>query len=87
MGDLVGLPRLEWGTAACQPDTAGKVDTDTGMINVARPLQSNSRPHYTVFCECTDWTSKWIEDQQWCTETDQLKRFYDRPYNFVTDGF
>jgi Eukaryotic-type carbonic anhydrase len=72
---------------SCQPDTAGKVDATTGLIDVARPLQQNARPHYTVFCECADWISKWNEDQGWCTETEQLVRFYDRPYNFETSGF
>lgn len=71
----------------CQPDTAGKVDTSTGLINVARPLQQNSKPHYTVFCECVNWVSKWTEDQNWCLEQDQLTRFYDKPYNYPSVGF
>ena len=71
----------------CQSDTAGKVDPDTGMISVARPLQQLSKPHYTVFCECINWVSKWTEDQNWCLEEDQLTRFYDAPYNFPSKGF
>ena len=71
----------------CQPDTAGKVNEATGEINVARPLQQTVRQHYTVFCECINWVSKWTEDQNWCTQSDQLVRFYDRPYNYATVGF
>jgi Eukaryotic-type carbonic anhydrase len=71
----------------CQPDTAGKVNEATGEINVARPLQQVVRQHYAVFCECINWISKWKEDQDWCLESDQLVRFYDRPYNFATNGF
>ena len=73
--------------AQCQPDTAGLVDTETGLINVARPLQQNSKPHYTVFCECVNWVSQWTEDQNWCSEPDQLTRFYEKPYNFESQGF
>jgi Eukaryotic-type carbonic anhydrase len=71
----------------CQPDTAGKVDPDTGMISVARPLQQQSKPHYTVFCECANWISKWAEDLNWCLEQDQLTRFYGNPYNFPSTEF
>jgi hypothetical protein len=71
----------------CQPDTAGKVDPNTGLIDVARPLQQNAKPHYTVFCECINWVSKWTEDHNWCLEQDQLTRFYDKPYNFASQGF
>jgi hypothetical protein len=72
---------------SCQSDTAGKVDTvDPTKISVARPLQYFSRAHREVFCECTDWTSKWVEDQAWCTRR-QTQRYYDYPYNFATDGF
>jgi Eukaryotic-type carbonic anhydrase len=73
--------------ASCQPDTAAKVDTTTGDVSTARPLQSNHKVHYSVFCECLNWESKFIEDQKWCEETDIYARFYDRPYNFVTQGF
>jgi Eukaryotic-type carbonic anhydrase len=74
--------------ASCQPDTAAKiVNEETGQVTTARPLQSNHRNHYTVFCECLNWPSKWTEDQEWCQEEDIYARFYDRPYNFVTDGF
>lgn len=74
--------------AACQADTAAQVvDADAGTVNTARPLQSNHKAHYTVFCECLNWGSKWIEDQKWCEETDIYARFYDRPYNFETVGF
>jgi Eukaryotic-type carbonic anhydrase len=73
---------------ACQPDTAGVVDTDTGLINVARPQQQNSKPHYTVFCECRNWVSKWQEDLDWClTSDDQVTRFYTQPYNFPSNEF
>jgi Eukaryotic-type carbonic anhydrase len=70
---------------ACKPDTAAKVDT--GVVNVARPLQSKNEVHYVTFCECDDWQSKWIEDQNWCQITDKRTRFYDRPYNFASNKF
>lgn len=74
--------------AACKPDTAAKiVNKSSGEVDVARPLQSNHKAHYTVFCECENWESKWAEDRLWCQETDILKRFYDRPYNFETAGY
>lgn len=71
----------------CQPDTAAKVDPDTGLVNVARPLQQPSIAHYSVFCECRNWESKWREDQQWCLTEDQVTRFYDQPYNFPSTEF
>jgi hypothetical protein len=72
---------------ACQPDTAAKVNNETGEVDVARPLQSKTDIHYVTFCECEDWKSKWIEDQNWCSITDEKVRFYERPYNFVTNKF
>ena len=72
---------------ACMSDTAAKVNVETGEVNVARPLQSKNEIHYVTFCECDDWKSKWIEDQNWCSITDKKTRFYDRPYNFVATEF
>jgi Eukaryotic-type carbonic anhydrase len=72
---------------ACQPDTAAKVNNETGEVNVARPLQSKTPIHYVTFCECDDWKSKWVEDQNWCTIRDKQTRFYERPYNFITNEF
>jgi len=73
-------------TASCQSDTAAKVDNQ-GRVNVARPLQQTHNAHFKTFCECQDWESKWVEDQQWCAIDDQLERYYNRPYNFETKGF
>jgi Eukaryotic-type carbonic anhydrase len=76
--------------AACQPDTAAKVDKSTGAVNTARPLQSNHKAHFEVFCECENWGSKWAEDRKWCYEfrtQDEHVRFYEHPYNFYTNGF
>jgi Eukaryotic-type carbonic anhydrase len=73
--------------SSCKPDTAAKVNQETEEVNVARPLQSTSKLHYITFCECDDWPSKWIEDQNWCSLENKRERFYDRPYNFVTDSF
>lgn len=74
-------------TASCKPDTAAKVNETSGLVDVARPLQSKTKLHYVTFCECDDWKSKWIEDQNWCAIADKRERFYQRPYNFVTDKF
>jgi len=70
----------------CQKDTAAAVDSE-GRVNTARPLQSTHNAHYKTFCECQDWTSKWMEDQNWCQIDDQQERYYNRPYNFETNGF
>ena len=72
---------------ACKSDTAAKVNSDTGEVNVARPLQSKNEIHYVTFCECDDWPSKWLEDQEWCSITEKKTRFYDRPYTFVANQF
>ena len=73
--------------AACQADTSADVDTASGKVNIARPLQSTHKAHFKVFCECQDWVSKWKEDQQWCEINNQMERYYNRPYNFETNGF
>lgn len=70
---------------ACKPDTAA--GTSKGPVDVARPLQSNQRVNFKVFCECKDWPSKWPEDRDWCLIEDANERFYTHPYNFRTDGF
>jgi hypothetical protein len=45
----------------CKPDTAAMVTEHHPIqVNVARPLQSPSERHYSVFCECKDWQSKWF---------------------------
>ena len=70
---------------SCQPDTAAKVDEDTGEISIARPLQNFHLAHFMTFCECKDWRSKWPEDREWCEIEDINERFYDKPYNFRSD--
>jgi hypothetical protein len=70
----------------CQPDTAARVTSD-GEVEVARPIQYFHPAHFKVFCECKDWRSKWPEDRNWCDIDDVYERFYDKPYNFLTDGF
>jgi Eukaryotic-type carbonic anhydrase len=73
---------------ACRADTAAATPDpeNPSRISVARPLQSNDSTHWTVFCECENWESKWTQDQNWC-ELDKSTRFFDHPYNFDTDGF
>jgi len=72
---------------ACQPDTAGKVDSD-GKIWVARPLQERSRTHYNTFCECDRWSSKVPEDKAWCKSGERDYRFEapGNPYNWANGG-
>lgn len=72
--------------AACQADTAGKVHPVTGRVDTARPLQNNHKAHYTVFCECENWKSKFKEDQEWC-RMNINNRLFHQPYNFPTNGF
>jgi hypothetical protein len=72
---------------SCENDTAGKVDpVDSDKISVARPLQRFSNTHRKVFCECTDWGSKFEEDRAWCRRR-QSERYYEHPYNFETTSF
>eukprot|EP00529_Nitzschia_sp_RCC80_P013396 CAMPEP_0113481950 /NCGR_PEP_ID=MMETSP0014_2-20120614/22670_1 /TAXON_ID=2857 /ORGANISM="Nitzschia sp." /LENGTH=597 /DNA_ID=CAMNT_0000375457 /DNA_START=297 /DNA_END=2090 /DNA_ORIENTATION=- /assembly_acc=CAM_ASM_000159 len=71
----------------CQPDTAAKVDPTTGKVNAARPIQSHKKVHFKTYCECKDWPSKWPEDREYCKNDDIDSRFYDKPYNFQTDGY
>jgi hypothetical protein len=77
----------------CQADTAAKVRRDPNdprqilEVTAARPVQSTTKAHYETFCECKDWGSKWKEDQDWCRIEDINERFYDKPYNFMTNGF
>lgn len=76
----------------CQPDTAAKVTRDPVdqrkviEVDAARPIMYTSYPHFQTFCECKDWGSKWPEDRKWCQQG-EMERFYDKPYNFMTDGF
>jgi hypothetical protein len=73
---------------ACQPDTAAApYEGNENRVNVSRPLQETHKAHYITFCECNNWKSKWLEDQAWCENEDQLYRFYEQPYNFKTDSF
>jgi hypothetical protein len=77
----------------CQPDTAARVTRDSSNprkileVNAARPLMYNTSSHFETFCECKDWPSKWPEDRRWCEIQDINERFYDQPYNFITDGY
>jgi Eukaryotic-type carbonic anhydrase len=73
---------------ACRADTAAATPDpeNPSRVSVARPLQSNRKTHWTVFCECDDWDSKWTQDQNWC-KLDKSTRFFDHPYNYDTDGF
>jgi hypothetical protein len=76
----------------CKPDTAARVTRDPAdsrkiiEVDAARPLMYTSYPHFKTFCECKDWPSKWPEDRAWCNQ-DINERFYDQPYNFMTDGY
>ena len=71
----------------CHPDTAAReYDGNSDWVNVTRPLQSTHEAHYMVFCECR-WNSQFDEDKAWCSDTDQMSRLYNHPYNFESDGF
>jgi hypothetical protein len=72
---------------SCQADTAAKVNSDN-TVDVARPLQSNMKAHFAVFCECINWKSKFVEDQNWCRNNKDLKqRLLENPYNYYSRGF
>uniref|UniRef100_A0A7S1UQX8 carbonic anhydrase n=1 Tax=Grammatophora oceanica TaxID=210454 RepID=A0A7S1UQX8_9STRA len=70
----------------CSAETAAAVDSNTGRVNVARPLQYTTSNHFKVFCECQDWRSKWPEDRAWCKSGSQMHRLYDNPYNHAYGG-
>jgi Eukaryotic-type carbonic anhydrase len=75
---------------SCQKDTAAATDpNDPKKVSVARPLQSTHEAHFQVFCECINWRSKFMEDQNWCKtfKDQQMTRFYDHPYNFKSNKF
>mmetsp|Transcript_43747 Transcript_43747/g.49025 ORF Transcript_43747/g.49025 Transcript_43747/m.49025 type:complete len:438 (-) Transcript_43747:237-1550(-) len=84
---------LDDSVVPCQPDTAAKVRRDPNdnrkilEVTAARPVSYTTRAHYETFCECKDWKSKWKEDQEWCLIEDINERFYDKPYNFMTNEF
>lgn len=74
---------------SCKPDTAAIVNKVTKRVNTNRPLQKYNAAHFGVFCECPNWKSHFIEDQQWCSafKENQTERYFDHPYNFPTKGF
>lgn len=54
----------------CSPDTAGKSRNAPGnKVDVNRPIQSLTRLHKAVFCECVNWPSRLLKDQEWCNIT------------------
>ena len=67
----------------CEPDTAGimRPGQDGNAVDLNRPLQSLHKLHRMVFCECQDWRSKFIEDNQWCRKGTNT-RLYETPYGF-----
>jgi hypothetical protein len=71
---------------ACKPDTAAKVEANN-KVSTNRPVQEFNRRHFKTFCECKDWESKWPDDQAWCEIPTFQERFYEKPYNYMTDGF
>jgi hypothetical protein len=76
---------------ACKADTAAKVQDDANdnieKVFTNRPVQEYNRRHFKTFCECKDWKSKWPDDWAWCDIPTFQERFYDKPYNYMTDGF
>jgi hypothetical protein len=73
----------------CKVDTAGILSDDGNRVAVNREIQYNTDIHRKVFCECTDWVSKYEADQLWCEgfeEKGNYDRLYDRPYGFDTGG-
>jgi hypothetical protein len=75
----------------CRVDTAGRPrDGNPDAVDVNRPVQSYHKLHRKVFCECQDWPSKFPGDREWCRNwknKDPLKRFYETPYNWPSNGF
>lgn len=51
----------------CKRDTAGKPrGNGSGAVDVVRPIQTTTKKHDVVFCECVDWKSKQQKDLHWC---------------------
>lgn len=55
----------------CDPDHAGR--RRNGKLQFNRPIQTTTRDHRVVFCECVDWPSKQTEDQRWCAKPDSVR--------------
>jgi hypothetical protein len=56
----------------CLPETAGKPRTGASkFVDVNRPIQTVSKGHKVVFCECVDWDSSIAADRRWCNLTMQ----------------
>lgn len=54
----------------CSADTAGKPRTVASkVVDVNRPIQTVSKGHKVVFCECVDWVSSIAADRRWCNST------------------
>jgi hypothetical protein len=71
----------------CKPDHAGSPRANSpGKFDFVRPLQQDHKLHRTVFCECKNWKSPFVGDQQWC-DRDIFDRFYTHPYNFESNEF
>jgi len=75
------------GYRECENDTAGRprADSNGNAVDLNRPLQEYSNIHRKVFCECSDWVSKFQEDKNWCL-LDKNQRFFNQPYNFDSGG-
>jgi len=54
----------------CERDSAGKPRPPHNKLrDVARPLQTTTREHVLVYCECDDWQSKTVNDKLYCNQT------------------
>lgn len=53
----------------CQPYTAGKPRRRTNWkVSVNRPIQTVTKKHQLVYCECVDWHSRRENDLAYCAQ-------------------
>ena len=51
----------------CEKETAGKPQSpESNKVLVNRPIQTMTRRHKFVYCECADWLPKSLEDRSYC---------------------
>ena len=54
----------------CKRETAGKMRRPgSKKVDVNRRIQTRTREHKLVFCECVDWESANREDRAWCEKS------------------
>lgn len=70
LNKLANLMKNRINPETCQYDTAGKAEIGSSKLLYNRPLQTTTRGHKLVYCECDDWESQSLLDQHYCQTRD-----------------